>query len=216
MCMRPVVYGCYKELRIGTPTIQVSGESRQRNKTTTTTTINTRWKATQRVMTAKLTRLSHKIVIQLHLAAESCTICSSRSRRTVRKLLDTSSYSDIPTLWASYRMLLKCVERIIRSTYKVISNCYGLDDQGSRVRFPAGAGNFSLHYLSRTALGPTLPPIQWVPGALFLGVKRPGREADYSPPSSAEVKNAWSYTSTPQYVFMAWCLVKHGDFTFTF
>jgi len=21
-------------------------------------------------------------------------------------------------------------------------------------------------------------------------------------------KNAWSYTSTPQYVFMAWCLVK--------
>jgi hypothetical protein len=47
------------------------------------------------------------------------------------------------------------------------------------------------------ALGPTQPPIQWVPGALSLGVKRPGREADHSPPSSAEVKNAWSYTSTP-------------------
>jgi hypothetical protein len=30
-------------------------------------------------------------------------------------------------------------------------------------------------------------------------------------------KNAWSYTSTPQYVFMAWCLVKHREiFTFTF
>jgi len=26
---------------------------------------------------------------------------------------------------------------------------------------------------------------------------QPGREADHSPPSSAEVKNAWSYTSTP-------------------
>jgi hypothetical protein len=64
---------------------------------------------------------------------------------------------------------------------------------------------------SRTALGPTQPPIQWVPGALSLGVKRPVREADHSPPSSAEVKNAWSYTSTPQYVFMAWCLVKHRD-----
>jgi hypothetical protein len=37
----------------------------------------------------------------------------------------------------------------------------------------------------------------------FLGVKRPGREADQSPPSSAEVKNTWGYTSTPQYVFMA-------------
>jgi hypothetical protein len=34
-------------------------------------------------------------------------------------------------------------------------------------------------------------------GALSLGVKRPGREADHSPPSSAEVKNAWNYTSTP-------------------
>jgi hypothetical protein len=39
-------------------------------------------------------------------------------------------------------------------------------------------------------------------------VKRQGREADHSPPSSAEVKNSRSYTSTPQYVFMAWCLIK--------
>jgi hypothetical protein len=57
------------------------------------TTINTRWKATQRVMTAKLTRLTHKIAIQLHLVAESFTICGSRSRRPVRKLLETPSYS---------------------------------------------------------------------------------------------------------------------------
>jgi hypothetical protein len=35
-----------------------------------------------------------------------------------------------------------------------------------------------------------------------LGVNRPGSEAEHSPLSSAEVKNAWSYTSTPQYVFM--------------
>jgi hypothetical protein len=30
-----------------------------------------------------------------------------------------------------------------------------------------------------------------------LEVKRPGLEADHSPPSSAEVKNVWSCTSTP-------------------
>jgi hypothetical protein len=39
-----------------------------------------------------------------------------------------------------------------------------------------------------TALGPTQPRIQWVPGALSLGVKRPGRKADHSSPSIAEVK----------------------------
>jgi hypothetical protein len=50
----------------------------------------------------------------------------------------------------------------------------------------------------KLVLGPTQPPIQWVQGTLSLGVKRPEREADHSPPSRAEVKNAWSYTSTPQ------------------
>jgi len=38
------------------------------------------------------------------------------------------------------------------------------------------------------ALGPTQPPIQWVPGGSFLGVKRPGREAHHSPSTSVEVK----------------------------
>jgi hypothetical protein len=35
---------------------------------------------------------------------------------------------------------------------------------------------------------PTQSPIQWVSEVLSMGVKRPGREAHYSPPSSAEVK----------------------------
>jgi hypothetical protein len=52
--------------------------------------------------------------------------------------------------------------------------------------------------MSRPVLGPTQPPIQWVPGALSLGAKRQGREADHSPEFSAEVKNVWSYTSTPR------------------
>jgi len=52
----------------------------------------TRWEATQRVIAAKLTRLTHKIGMQLHLVKEICTVCSSRSRWPVRKLLDTPSY----------------------------------------------------------------------------------------------------------------------------
>jgi hypothetical protein len=51
--------------------------------------------------------------------------------------------------------------------------------------------------MSGPVLGPTQPPIQWVPEALSPGAKQPGREADHSPPTSAEVKNMWIYTSTP-------------------
>jgi hypothetical protein len=60
----------------------------------------------------------------------------------------------------------------------------------------------------RPAVEPTQPPIQRIPGALSLGVKRLWLGADNLPPPSAEVKNAGSYTSTPQYAFMAWCSVK--------
>jgi len=44
-------------------------------------------------MITKLTRLAHKIAIKVYLVAEKCTICSFRSRRPVRKLLDTPSWS---------------------------------------------------------------------------------------------------------------------------
>jgi len=43
-------------------------------------------------MEAKLTRLTHKVAIQLHLMEESCIICNSHSRRPFRKLLDAPSY----------------------------------------------------------------------------------------------------------------------------
>jgi hypothetical protein len=74
-----------------------------------------------------------------------------------------------------------------------------------------GMGIFLFTTTSRMALGPTQPPIQWVPGDHSLGVKLPRHEADHSPPSKAEVKNP-----LPQYAFMVWCLVKHrNNFTFT-
>jgi hypothetical protein len=51
---------------------------------------------------------------------------------------------------------------------------YGLDDRGSRVRFPARIGNFSLHH--RVQNGSGAHPASST-RALSLGIKRPGREA---------------------------------------
>jgi hypothetical protein len=67
---------------------------------------------------------------------------------------------------------------------------------------------------------PLLPDQLWGPPSLLYNGYRgsfSGRETDHSHPSSVKVKNAWRYASTPQYVFMVWCLVKHREkFTFTF
>jgi hypothetical protein len=60
------------------------------------------------------------------------------------------------------------------------------------------------------ALGPTQPPVQWVPGVLSLEIKQLSHEVDHSS-SNAKVKNAWISLSTPHCIFMAWYLVKHRD-----
>jgi hypothetical protein len=58
---------------------------------------------------------------------------------------------------------------------------YGLEGPGIESRW-----GLDFPHLSRLALGPTQPPVQWVPG-LPWGRKRPGRDADPSSPSSTEV-----------------------------
>jgi hypothetical protein len=87
---------------------------------------------------------------------------------------------------------------------------YGLDDRGS---FPGRGSDWIVS-------SPPRPDQFWSPstllsngnqGAIFLGVKQPAGEADHSPPSSSEVKNEWSYTSAPQYVFMASYSVKQRN-----
>jgi hypothetical protein len=61
-------------------------------------------------------------------------------------------------------------------------------------------------------LGPTQPPIYWSPGSLSLGVKRPGREADHSPPSSAEVKERVElYFHSPNTPSWRSAQLKHRD-----
>jgi hypothetical protein len=79
-----------------------------------------------------------------------------------------------------------------------------------------GLGIFLFTTASRTALEPTQPPIQLVRGALSLVVKRPGREADHSPSSSAEVKE-WVeiYLHSPNMPSWRGAQLKHRE-NFTF
>jgi len=58
-------------------------------------------------------------------------------------------------------------------------------------RFPAAEKKGI--FLFVTASGPATQ----VPGAPSWRVKRQGLETDHALPSSAEVKNTWSYPSTP-------------------
>jgi hypothetical protein len=76
------------------------------------------------------------------------------------------------------------------SSVSIVSG-YGLDDQVIGVRSPAEArGFFPLISVSRAALGPIQPLVQWYRGSPFTGPKaQPERDTDHSPPSSAKVMN---------------------------
>jgi hypothetical protein len=67
---------------------------------------------------------------------------------------------------------------------------YGLDDRAIEVRSPAGAKDFSSSLCVQTSSGAHPASCTMGTGGLFSGGKaRPGRDADHTPPSSAEVVN---------------------------
>jgi hypothetical protein len=68
----------------------------------------------------------------------------------------------------------------------------------SRSPSPSKGKILLLFTVSIPVLEPTQPPIQWE-----RGVKRPGREANHSLPTSAKVKKTRINTSIPPYAFMA-------------
>jgi hypothetical protein len=55
----------------------------------------------------------------------------------------------------------------------------------------------SLFHHVQTSSGAPASFIEHVLGALTPGLKQLRHETDHSPPCSAEIKNAYSYTSTP-------------------
>jgi len=84
-----------------------------------------------------------------------------------------------------------CIDIYFTITYQLlcglgsvvgIATRYGLDGPEIESRWSR-----DFPHLFRPTLGPTQPPVQWVP-SLSEGKERPGRDADLSPPSSAVVK----------------------------
>jgi hypothetical protein len=83
-----------------------------------------------------------------------------------------------------------------------IATSYGLDGLGIKSRWGR-----DFPHLSRMALGPTQPPVQW--GVFPRGRKRPGSGADHPPLSSAEVKKQSS--AIPLLSLRAFVACKKGE-----
>jgi hypothetical protein len=94
---------------------------------------------------------------------------------------------------------------------------YGLDDRGSRVRFPAGAGNFSLHHRFQDGSGAHQASYPMGTRGSFPGGKAAGVWS--WPPTFIYCRGQrmrGAIPPVPQYAFIACCLVKRRDnFTFT-
>jgi hypothetical protein len=74
------------------------------------------------------------------------------------------------------------------SSVSLVSD-YGLDDREIGVRSLAGAKDFSSSLCPDRHWGPTSLLYNGYRGSFPPGKARPGRDADHSPPSSAEVVN---------------------------
>jgi hypothetical protein len=67
--------------------------------------------------------------------------------------------------------------------------------------------------MSRPTLGPTQSPIKCVPELFAHSKRRLGMKLTTHLYLVLMLKNLWSHTSTPPYVFIAQCLIKDRDIT---
>jgi hypothetical protein len=72
---------------------------------------------------------------------------------------------------------------------------YGLDGRGTGFRVHAELRISASPYRPDRLCGPPKNPVGT--GGSFPGVKRPGRESDHSPPTTAEVEETLVCTSAP-------------------
>jgi len=90
----------------------------------------------------------------------------------------------------------------IKALFEYATFRFFLDDQSSRVRFPAGAGNFSLNHCVQNSSGAHPASYPMGTGAPSLGIKWLGCEANHSPSSSAEDKECmelYLHPTTPSW-----------------
>jgi hypothetical protein len=100
-----------------------------------------------------------------------------------------------------------CPTHIILLDLIIIALGYRLDDRDSRVRFPAWAGKFSLHHPVQNGSGTH-------PASYPMGTRgSSGRGVKLTTHLHLVPRSRVSGTilPLPQYVFMAWFLVKHRD-----
>jgi hypothetical protein len=94
-----------------------------------------------------------------------------------------NTYEYKVTLWRNLRSCWDITERIVAiggpGGVVGVATGYGLDSPGIESQWGR-----DFPHLSRPALGPNQPPVQWAPG-FSRGKERPGRDADLSPPSNA-------------------------------
>jgi hypothetical protein len=126
-------------------------------------------------------------------SAEDRLVHAVTLQKDRRKRTDQHKYTNCGLNFNFFVVPLLTISRLAQSVQCLTT------DWTAGVRSPQRQRIFPLPSASRPALGPTQPPVQWVPGALCPGVKR-GRGVMLTthPLLVPRLRNSRSYTSSPK------------------